>query len=160
MLEGKQTVGRSSTGWPVAREWLLKRNCAMSPRQVAFFYLTLVLVSLLIGLVFALVGAWLILPFSGIEMIAVGAALLIYARHATDYERIVLDAQGLIVEAVDAGRKTVTRLNPYWVQVVTETGFRTVVLLREQGRRVAVGRHLDDAGRRRFAQELKRALAA
>jgi uncharacterized membrane protein len=160
MLERKQTVGRGEFGRPAAQEWLLKRNCALSPRQVGFFYLTLVCVSLLIGIGFALFGAWLVRPFSGVEMIALGVALLIYARHSLDHERVVLDEDGLTVLTVDAGRTTVTRLNPFWVQVVVESGFRTVVFLREQGRRVAVGRHLDDAGRRRFAQELKRALAA
>lgn len=143
----------------ISREWLLRRNCALSPRQVAFFYLTLVIVSLMIGTGFALLGAWLVLPFSGLEMLALGIALVVHGRHATDHERVVLNAESLTVESVSAGHKTVTRLNPYWVQVVTETGFRTMVFLREQGRRVAVGRHLNDEGRRRFALELKRALA-
>ncbi|MGA2549332.1 MAG: DUF2244 domain-containing protein [Burkholderiaceae bacterium] len=144
---------------PVAREWLLKRNCALSPLQLVFFYLTLVFVSLLIGTAFALLGAWPILPFSGVEMLALGVALWVYARHATDHERVLLNEEALIVETVNAGSTTVMRLNPLWVQVVTETGFRTAVFLREQGRRIAVGRHLDEVGRKRFAHELRRALA-
>lgn len=159
MFRGNPSVGPGAAK-PAVQEWLLKRNCALSPRQLGLFYVSLLVVSLLIGIGFAMVGAWLVLPFSGVEMLAVGAALIIYGRHALDHERVVLDEQHLIVETVDAGRRTVTRLNPYWVQVVTETGFRTAIFLREQGRRVSVGRHLDDAGRRRFAQELKRALAS
>jgi uncharacterized membrane protein len=159
MFEAHQNIGRGDVARTVAREWLLKRNCALSPLQLGVFYLTLVFVSLLIGSVFALLGAWMVLPFSGLEMIALGAALVIYGRHALDHERVVLNDCGLTVETVDAGRRTVTRLNPYWVQVVTESGFRSAVYLRDQGLRVAVGRHLDDAGRRRFAQELRRALA-
>ena len=37
-----------------------------------------------------LVGAWLVLPFTGIELLAVGIAFAIYARHAVDYECVRL----------------------------------------------------------------------
>jgi uncharacterized membrane protein len=37
-------------------------------------------VTLLIGVGFALVGAWLVLPFAGLEVLALGAAFVCRAR--------------------------------------------------------------------------------
>jgi uncharacterized membrane protein len=37
-------------------------------------------VTLLIGAGFALIGAWLVLPFAGLEVMALGAAFLCRAR--------------------------------------------------------------------------------
>ena len=49
-----------------------------------------------------LVGAWLVLPFTGIELLAVGIAFAIYARHAVDYERIRLFQNRLLIEQMNA----------------------------------------------------------
>jgi uncharacterized membrane protein len=45
-------------------------------------------VSVGIGIGFAMVGAWLVLPFAGIEAIALGIAFLATAWRMADYERI------------------------------------------------------------------------
>ena len=58
-------------------QWLLKRNCALAPRQLLTFYASLCAVSLAIGGVFWSHGAVLVMPFAGLEMLAVGAALLL-----------------------------------------------------------------------------------
>ena len=79
---------------PVLRDWLMKRNCSVSPRQFVCFYMSLAAFSLLIALVLVLRGAWLVLPFTGIDLLAVGVAFAIYARHAVDYERIRLFRTG------------------------------------------------------------------
>jgi uncharacterized membrane protein len=43
----------------------------------------LAVVTLSIGVGFAMMGAWLILPFAGLEVLALGAAFLCYARRFT-----------------------------------------------------------------------------
>ncbi|HMS81133.1 MAG TPA: DUF2244 domain-containing protein, partial [Burkholderiaceae bacterium] len=80
------------------QEWLLKRNCSLAPRQLAVIFGGLALVSLSIATLFAARGAWLVLPFACIEVLALGTAFVVYARHATDYERIVLCRDCLLVE--------------------------------------------------------------
>jgi uncharacterized membrane protein len=67
---------------------LLKRNCSISPGGMLRVFGLLALASLGIAMGFALAGAWLILPFAGLEVLALGAAFLVHARHATDFERI------------------------------------------------------------------------
>jgi uncharacterized membrane protein len=67
---------------PVLKDWTMKRNCSVSPRQFVWFYVSLAVFSLLIAFMLDLIGAWLVLPFTGIELVAVGIAFAIYARHA------------------------------------------------------------------------------
>ena len=54
-------------------------------------FAALAAVVLLISAVFTALGAWLVLPFAGLEVLLLGGAFVAYARHAADYERIDLE---------------------------------------------------------------------
>lgn len=136
------------------KDWLMKRNCSLSPRQVGRFYLSIILVSVAIALVFAWKGTWIILGFALLEMLALGVALLVYARHAADYERVTLAQGALVVEAVSANRVIRHEFNARWVRVELEASPRAELALHSGRLTVLVGRYLDPGGRRRFAQEL------
>ena len=71
-----------------AMQWVLRRNCSITPGQLGGFYLSMCVVSLLIALGFAWHGAPVVLYFAGIELLVLAAALLVYARHATDADTI------------------------------------------------------------------------
>ncbi|HTR06652.1 MAG TPA: DUF2244 domain-containing protein, partial [Paraburkholderia sp.] len=75
---------------PVLQDWTMKRNCSVSPRQFVFFYVSLALVSIAIAVLLLIHGAWLVLPFTGIDLLVAGGAFFVHARHAVDYERIRL----------------------------------------------------------------------
>ncbi|MCO5397119.1 DUF2244 domain-containing protein [Ralstonia soli] len=140
------------------KHWLMKRNCSLSPRQVGWFYLSIVILSFVIASFFAWQGAWMVLPFSGLEVAILGWALLYYARHASDYEHVWLDEDALVVEQAFASRRVRQVFNARWVRVELEDPLREQVALCSSGRVVRVGRFLDPAGRRRFADELSRCL--
>jgi uncharacterized membrane protein len=53
---------------------------SISPAGFAGALALLAVVTLAIGAGFALVGAWLVLPFAGLEVLALGAAFLCRAR--------------------------------------------------------------------------------
>jgi hypothetical protein len=78
------------------REWVLKRNCSLSPRQLAFAYAALCLTSFLVAAMFAFRGMWYVLAFATLEMASTALAFIIYARHATDQEHIALTAGSLL----------------------------------------------------------------
>lgn len=140
-------------------DWLMKRNCSLSPRQVGWFYFSIVCVSLAIAVFFTVwQGAWLVLPFAGLELLGLGIALLAHARHAADYERVSMTDGMLVVETASASRITREVFNPYWVRVELGESFRALVVLRSGKRTVRVGSYLDPHRRRKFAQELAAAL--
>ena len=139
-------------------QWLLKRNCSTTPRQMMGFYASLCLVSLAIGGVFWAQGARFVMPFASLEIVAVGIALLVYSRHATDRERIRLQPGRLTVEHVFGRRIERAEFSPAWVRVEPEHGDRSLIELSGQGRRIAVGRYVRPELRRQLAEELRWAL--
>lgn len=135
--------------------WQLRRNCSLAPRQLFAAYLSLCAVSLGIAGMFWWQGARLVLPFASAELLALGVALLCYARHATDGESIRLAAGRLTVEQRIGSRAQKVEFVPAWVRIEPEFGDRSLVELSGQGRRVVVGRHVRPELRRQLADELR-----
>lgn len=138
--------------------WFLKRNCSVTPAQLGWLYASLCVVSLGIGTIFWFQGAVLVLPFAWIELAAVGAAFLAYARHATDGETISLRGRQLVVELENAGHLERAEFNRDRVRVEPLAGDRSLIELSGQGRKVNVGRYVRPELRPLLAQEIRRAL--
>ena len=153
------TVSEGLHGQP-AVQWLLKRNCCLSPSQLLRFYASLCVVSLGIAVFFWFMGATLVMPFAWLELAAVGAALLVYARHAGDGEKIVLGNGRLVVELETAGRTRRAEFNSQWVQVGSVPGGGALIELFGHGRSVMVGRHVRPELRPALAREIRLALRA
>lgn len=155
---GATVAGRCEPEWGV--EWLLKRNCSIAPRQLLMVYLSLCAVSLGIATLCWVGGARMVMPFAGLELLAVGAALLLYARHASDRECISLSRNRLTVERVSGGHVQRVELEPLWVRVEAQSGPGSLIELSGRGQRVVVGRHVRPEWRPRLAQEFRMALSA
>lgn len=55
--------------------------CSISPAGLLGVFLGLACVTLGIGAGFAALGAWPVLPFAGLEVLVLGAAFVLHARH-------------------------------------------------------------------------------
>lgn len=139
-------------------QWFLRRNCAVTPTQLGWFYLSLCVVSLGIGAVFWSQGAVLVLLFAWVELLAVGAAFLLYARHAADGERISLQDGRLVVEFENAGRLERAEFRREWVRVEPRLGDRSLIEVSGQGRTIKVGRFVRPELRPVLAKEIRMAL--
>jgi uncharacterized membrane protein len=147
-----------------ATRWIIRRNCSASPKQLALVFASIVLLSFAIGVAFAAHGLWMVLPFVGLELLAVALAFIFYGRHAADYERIELRDGWIDVEHVEGPRRRRWRVPAPWVRLEVQPAGpgergRARVHLTARGERVEIGRHLLDARRLALAAELKRALA-
>jgi uncharacterized membrane protein len=140
------------------REWLLKRNCSLTPRQLAKAYLLLCCGSFSVAVAFTLQGLWIVLAFSLVEMALVGAALLHYSRHALDREHIALTERCLLVERVLGERVEQVRLDPHWTRITVPESRRDLIELESKGTHIAVGAFVTDDQRQRIARELRREL--
>ncbi len=56
-----------------------KPHCSISPAAFACVFAALACVTLAIGAGFAMMGAWLVMPFSGLEVLLLAAALVTHA---------------------------------------------------------------------------------
>ena len=139
-------------------QWRLKRNCSLTPRQAGWFFLLLCGLSLSVGLFFWLQGATLVLTFTALELVAAAIAFTLYARHATDGERIWLERERLVVELETAGRLERTEFAREWVRIEPQPGRGALIEVCAGGRSVKVGRFLRAELRPVLAQELRQAL--
>ncbi len=148
--------GVNESEWAV--EWMLRRNCSLAPRQLLMFYLLLCAFSLSVASFWWWQGARMVMPFAWLEIVAVGLAMLVYARHATDVERIAVRRGRLTVEHASGSRLERVEFEPAWVRVEPESGDCSLVELSGQGRRIAVGRFVRPELRSQLARELRMAL--
>jgi uncharacterized membrane protein len=157
---------RPDGGWRFAREqaaplaWLfeLRRNVSITPRQLMGCYLLLCAVSLGVAVGFWLQGITVVSLFTGVELLAVGAALLVFARHAGDCETITLTDREMSVEQHVGPAVERVRFRAEWVRVEPVADDGSLVELSGEGRSVRVGRHVRPEMRVALAQELRRAL--
>ena len=145
-------------GGPGPVVWLLKRNCSMAPRHLLWFYASLCTLSLGIAAMLWNQGAKMVMPFAALELLLLGAALLVYARHAADSERIALTGDELTVEHASGSQVRRVSFQPQWVRVEPQRGDRSLIELSGQGQRIAVGRFVRPEFRRQLAEELRWAL--
>jgi uncharacterized membrane protein len=146
-------------------EWTLKRNCSMSPRQFASLIASLAIVSVGVASIFAYLGAWWILVFAFIEMAALLAAFVVYARHAGDYERIVVTPDAVIIEFNSGTEVVRQQAHPAFARVeypvaAQAAGGDSLIGLALGGKAVEVGRFVPHLKRESLAQEIRAHLLA
>jgi uncharacterized membrane protein len=137
---------------------VIRRNCSISPAGFAGVLLGLAAAGMAIGGGFAAAGAWLVLPFAGVEAVLLGAAFLAVAHHASDRERIELERDRLRVEIVEGGEITRADFDRRWTKVRIEQEGGVRVMIGTRRKEVEVGRHLDARSRIGLADELRRRL--
>ena len=135
-----------------------RRNNSLSSSGRLLAFCVIALVSLGIAIAFACLGAWLILPFSGVELLVLWWAFRCIERHARDYERLTINGDTVEIEVAEIGRVQRYRFNRWWAQVVYEYDGR--LALRSHGTQVEFGRHLTPHQRRVIAGALKSRLCA
>lgn len=140
--------------------WQLRRNCSVTPAQLLWMYLLLCSISLGIATFFWSQGAVLVMPFAWLEVIVVGAAFLVYSRHATDGERISLQGARLVVEVENGGHLAREEFDRQWVRVEPTRGDHSLIELSGKGRSVRVGRYVRPELRPALAREIRSALRA
>jgi uncharacterized membrane protein len=145
-----------------ANTWLIKRNCSAGPRQLAVVFGSLVAVSFAFGLGFAVFGLWMVLPFVGLELIAVGAAFFCYGRHAADFERISIEPGVVSVEHVEGTQTHRWEFDPRVSHVEVERsgrwGKRVRVFLLAPSIKLELGQYLLDQRRLILGREIDGAL--
>ena len=150
------TVGPAGT--VDAMQWLLQRNWSITPQQLASVYASLCALSAVIAGFFLWHGASYVAVFAGLELTAVGLAMLVLARHAGDKETLTLVGSSLLVELCNGNRVERTHLAADWLRVEPAAGQGSLIQLSERGRTVRVGRCLRPDLRGAFAHELRQAL--
>ena len=121
------------------RTWLMKRNCSFSPKQVGLFYLSIVSFSLLVAGYFLMIGVWMIIIFTSIEILALTIALYVYSRHALDYEKITIVGKQLMVERSWGGKVQIDEFNTVWTKLIHKKDGRRDLVLATSNKELPIG---------------------
>jgi uncharacterized membrane protein len=122
-------------------------------RLLMFVFGSLTVFLLVIAAGFAMTGAWLIIPFAGLEIAALGTAACMILRRAGDFERLVFRGDRILVEVRERGLARQFEFHRGWARLVT--GESGSVALRSHGRTVEIGRYCCAEGRQALARELR-----
>ncbi len=118
-------------------------------------------VSFVTGIVFAMLGAWPVLGFFGLDVLLIYWAFKVSYRSGRERETIVIDDGRLTLSHRDEdGRETLTELNAAWVDVRLERrgDGRNMLALASHGKVHPVGTFLSDDERAEVASVLWSAL--
>lgn len=136
----------------------LRRHCSsLNWRLLCLVFGSLAVLSVLVAAIFAAAGAWLIIPFAGLEIVALGIAARWSLRRAGDFERLALDGDRILVEIREQGLSQQFEFNRCWARLVT--GDAGTVALRSHGREIVVGRFCGEESRQVLVRELRSRLA-
>lgn len=119
--------------------------------------------SLILSVPFWLIGAWPVIGFLGLDVIALWIAFRLSFAQARACEQIALTYVELMVRKISArGVATEWRFNPLWVRLETESDVdfgMTRLAVAARGSRLDLGGALSPVERADFADSFGRALA-
>ncbi len=138
-------------------------NNSLSAKDNVLLMLAIATVSLLIALSFAQMGAWLVLPFAGLELLAFAYAFNYVYIHSNDFESITIENDCVVVEKRSNKKVTKTVFQRYWAQVsvrnIVNNGVlagKTGLYISSHGKEVEFGGNLiNDEQRIELAQAIK-----
>lgn len=148
-------VGDRTSG---CREFILRPCFAANWPQTVRIFVGMSVVCGGIALFFASMGFWPIVPFAGLELLALGVALYLSARRSLDREVIRVTEDVVYIEKGRGRVESTRRLPRAWTEVVlTPPRHRTHesrLALRSGGMEVALGEFLAAGERHSLAREL------
>lgn len=141
-------------------EWHAHPNCSLTPFARRILIGGLIFVSLLVSGAFLLAGAWLVLPFAGLELAVLFVALSIIKRHDRSSETIRLEGSRLSVHSHLPDRDIHQEFNVGWAHVSLEAdnGPDPLICIRSHGRSCQVGHLMTPEQRHQFYTDLSRRL--
>jgi uncharacterized membrane protein len=141
---------------------ILHPHRSLSERGFLLLMLFISLLSFVAGLAFYLMGAWPVVGFFGLDLVAIYWAFKLNYRAALLSETIRLVDNALIVTRNNPRTACQEwRFQPYWVRVLLEevNEYEGHMVLTSHGRRLTVGDFLSFEEKARLAAALRQALS-
>jgi len=135
-------------------------NCSLSVRGAVMFFGSLCFVSFGIAGMLAIQGFWPILPFAGLEMLALGLALKISLGRRFHRQTITVTDEQVSIESRDRVDTSQVVFPRHWAQVKLRRPASRLhpsrLTIESHGRQCELGSFLTEAERRGLALRLQR----
>ncbi len=140
----------------------IRPNRSLRPETLWVLLAAFTALALVIGTGFAIVGAWLVLPFMGLEIAVIGAVLWYLHRHADDCEVLVVDEERVRIIQREGGTERRQDFPRYWARArLARAGqgwYPSRLLIGSHGRFVEVAAAMGEEERRALYWRLKRVM--
>jgi len=137
----------------------MRPNRSLSPTGRFYCFLIIASTTTLFAGVATAVGAWMVLPFAGLEIYFLWLAFRIIGQHDSDYERVQVAGRQFWWTRSECGRIEELSGNAEWAHVSTVArNGRLEVGLRYMGKTVLVGKMITDEQRKSLCRSLVRVL--
>jgi uncharacterized membrane protein len=137
-------------------------NRAMPWQHIMMIYLLVSGVTISIAFSFFTQGLTLILPFAGLELLALGVVLYISAWRSNIKEVVNVNEEKIRIEIGRNVPKEIYELDKAWANLVLERSWNnwypSRLLLRSHGRQLEIGKFLNEQERQCLAIELNKAI--
>ena len=137
-------------------------NRAMPWQHIMMIYLLVSGVTISIAFSFFTQGLTLILPFAGLELLALGVVLYISAWRSNIKEVVNVNEEKIRIEIGRNVPEEIYELDKAWANIVLERSWNnwypSRLLLRSHGRQLEIGKFLNEQERQCLAIELKKAI--
>jgi uncharacterized membrane protein len=135
-------------------------NCSLSVQGALMFFGSLCFISFGVAGMLALQGFWPILPFAGLEMLALGLALRISLQRRFHRQTITVTESDVSVESRDRTYCSQVVFPRHWAQVKLRRPASRLhpsrLTIESHGRQCELGSFLTEAERRGLALRLQR----
>ena len=145
-----------------SRRFVVRPNCALSWRATKLLIWFFAICIAGVAVYFASIGAWLVLPFAGLELAVLAAGF--YLSALVGHTREVIEIKGPVLR-VRRGRRQLEEVASFpanWTQILLlrdpRGWYPSRLLLRWQGKGVEVGAKIVEAEREELASRLREAL--
>lgn len=141
---------------------IARSNHSLSSESGLKLIVVLAIVTFSVALGFTYAGAWLVLPFAGLELLAFACAFYYVHLHASDFESIAIEHDRIIVEKRNLKKTSVTEFQRCWTQVSVRNADgagasrKSGLFIGSHGREVEFGKHfISDDQRIVLSRKLK-----
>jgi len=138
---------------------IARANDSLGRRGRWLVFGALAATSFTLALAFAAAGAWVVLPYSALEIGVLACAFAWFERHAGDCQRVVVIGDRVVVDEATGRTRRRREFNRYWLRVEVEPagqGRAPRVFLRGGGASWEFGHALPGPERLAVARELRR----
>jgi uncharacterized membrane protein len=140
---------------------IARPNNSLSSEGALKLLAILGVVALIVAIGFTRIGAWLVLPFAGLELLAFALAFYHIRVHAADFESITINGDEVLVEKKSSRHLSSAVFQRYWTQVSMKESpsGKNALMIGSHGKEVEFGKHfIDDEQRIALVRELKKKL--
>lgn len=138
-----------------------KPNNSLSQKGFIWLFVAITLIAIVVAVGMCLSGAWLVLPFAGLEVLAFACAFHHVMLHYEDYERVSLVGDEVVVEKRSYKSSEKFTFERYWAKVILRDNDdgKYSLFIGSHGKEVEFGsRYMDQDQRITVAKQLKQQL--